>query len=290
MRVSVTGASGFLGGRVVPLLIECGYQVAALARSSEAADRVRSLGAEPVSGDLDDALSLRSFFRSSSTLLSLASLGFSHTPAIIGAARAGTIERAIFVSTTAIFTTLNSTSRRIRQDAEQAIRESNLAWTIVRPTMIYGTPADRNMARLLRYLVRFPVVPLPGGGSRLQQPVHVDDLAEGIVTALERPNTVGMMYELAGPAPLTFRRVVEEAASAVGRKPLLLSVPLSAAVLAVRVQERVLSHPLLRVEQIERLAEDKSFDITAAARDLAYEPRPFSEGIAQEARMLRLAG
>lgn len=61
MRVSVTGANGFLGSRVVPLLIERGYQVAAPVRSVEAADNAWSLVVGAVSSDLDDPSSLRSF-------------------------------------------------------------------------------------------------------------------------------------------------------------------------------------------------------------------------------------
>src|SRR5205085_5177203 len=103
---------------------------------------------------------------------------------------------------------------------------SALDWTLVRPTMIYGTPADRNIARLLRLLRRAPLVPLPGGGRSLQQPVHVDDVADAIVRALERDPSIGRAYDLGGPEPLTLRELVQDAARAVGRRPWLVTVPL----------------------------------------------------------------
>jgi len=288
VNIHVTGASGFLGSSVVPRLIGQGHAVTALARSSAAAARVKALEATPISGDLDDAASLDSAFDASEAdaLVNLSSLGFGHAPAIVAAAEEAGIKRAVFVSTTAVFTTLAAGSKAVRLAAEQAVHDSALDWTIVRPTMIYGTPADRNMARLLKLLQRSPVVPLPGGGRRLQQPVHVDDLACAIVAAVESPLTAGHAYDLAGPEPLTLREVITEAAAAVNRSPRLVPVPLAPAVAALGLYERMATRPRITAEQFRRLGEDKAFDITDARRDLGFDPRPFAVGITEEAALL----
>jgi uncharacterized protein YbjT (DUF2867 family) len=286
--VHVTGGSGFLGGHVIPRLLEGGYEVTALARSERAVKIVASLGARPIIGNLDDPNSIFAAFRASgsSFLVNLASLGFGHAGTIVNAAEAIGLQRSIFVSTTALYTRLNATSKSIRIAAEETIRQSSLEWTILRPTMIYGTQRDRNMARLLRFISRSPLVPLPGGGRRLQQPVHVDDLAAAIVSAAQRPISIQRAYDIAGPTPLALRDVVDEAAEAVGRRPLLVPLPLRATIAIARILERTGRGPV-RAEQIERLAEDKAFDITPAVRDLAYAPRPFFEGINQEAKLMR---
>jgi nucleoside-diphosphate-sugar epimerase len=288
VKVHVTGASGFLGGHVVARLVDHGHVVSALVRSPTAAERVVELGATPVPGNLDDAASLDEAFASSEAqaLVNVASLGFGHAPAIVAAAEEAGLKRAVFVSTTAVFTNLNATSKSLRLAAEEAVGSSALDWTILRPTMIYGTPADRNMARLLRLVRRSPVVPLPGGGRRLQQPVHVDDVACAIVAAMEAPLSAGTAYDLAGPEALTLRQVVLEAAGAVGRTPRLVGLPLAPATAALRCYERLVRHPRLRVEQLQRLGEDKVFDIGTARRDLGFAPRPFRIGITQEAAML----
>ena len=143
------------------------------------------------------------------------------------------------------------------------------------------------MARLLQLLSRSPVVPLPGGGRRLQQPVHVDDLAAGIVAALTTPAASKQAYDLAGPDAISLRQIVEEAAAAVGRRSLIVPVPLQPAILSAHVYERLSSRPRIKAEQLERLAEDKAFNISQARADLDYDPRPFSAGIAQEWEQLR---
>lgn len=289
MRLLVTGGSGFLGGYVLREAARRGYEVTALARSPAATARVAALGARPVSGDLSDHGSLAAAFSAGpgDILLNLASLGFGHAPAIVAATEAAGIARAVFVSTTAVTTTLPAPSRRVRLAAEREIRESALDWTILRPTMIYGAPGDRNLSRLLPVLRRAPVLPVPGG-AHLQQPVHVADVADAVLAAAERPSTAGMTYDIAGPAPLTFAELLRTAGRAVASKTRFVPVPLSPVVAAARGYELVSRHPAIRVEQLRRLAEDKAFTIDAAVRDLGYRPRPFAEGIRAEAYALGL--
>jgi uncharacterized protein YbjT (DUF2867 family) len=290
VRLLVTGGSGFLGRYVLDEARRRGHECVALARSFEAARKVAALGAEPVPGDLDEAAALPGVLRSAGAeaLVNLASLGFGHAPAIVGAASAAGLDRSVFVSTTAVTTTLAARSKTTRLAAEETIRASGLKWTILRPTMIYGAPGDRNLSRLLALLPRVPVLPVPGGGSRLQQPVHVADLAHAVLTAVERPETAGRVYDLAGPEPLTFAALLRTSAAATGSRTRLVPVPLAPVIALTRGYERLSRQPRFRAEQWQRLAEDKAFAIDAAVRDLDYAPRPFAEGIRAEAAALGL--
>ncbi len=186
MRLLVTGGSGFLGGYVLREAARRGHETVALARSPAAARTVAGRGARPVPGDLDDTggSTRRSPRRDCDALLNLASLGFGHAPAIVAAAEQAGIRRAVFVSTTAVTTTLAAATKSVRLAAERRIRSSGLQWTILRPTMIYGAPGDRNLSRLLALLRRTPLLPVPGGGRHLQQPVHVADVADAVLTAV----------------------------------------------------------------------------------------------------------
>ena len=222
-------------------------------------------------------------------LVNLASLGFGHAPAIIAATEQAGIGRAVFVSTTAVTTTLPAPSKRIRLAAERQIRYSRLQWTIIRPTMIYGAARDRNLSRLLRLLSRTRLFPVPGGGRHLQQPVHVTDVADAVLTAVERPAAVGMIYDVAGPEPMTFAALLQACARAVASRTRFVPVPLSPVIALASGFERVSQHPPIRAEQLRRLAEDKAFAIETAIRDLGYAPRPFADGIRAEARALGLA-
>src|ERR1700716_3066834 len=97
---------------------------------------------------------------------------------------------------TAVNTSLNAPSKSIRLAAEATIRGSGLAYTILRPTMIFGSSRDRNICRLVRYLNRWPVIPIFGDGEHLQQPVYVADLASAICQSLESETAIGQTYNI----------------------------------------------------------------------------------------------
>ncbi len=288
MRLLVTGASGFLGKRFVAAALAVGHEVVGLARSDASAAALAAAGAESVRGDLDDAAATRAAFAAAGAdaLVNIASLGFGHAGTIVEAAAAGALRRAVFVSTTAVVTTLPAPSKAVRLTAEERVRTSGLDWTIVRPTMIYGAPDDRNIARLLQVLRRVPVLPVPGGGRRLQQPVHVEDLAAALLGAVGNDAAIGATYDVAGPEAITFRALLETAAQAAGRRARLVPVPLGPTIGAVRLYERAAARPRIKAEQLERLAEDKAFDNGPAARDLGHAPRSFADGVRAEAALL----
>jgi nucleoside-diphosphate-sugar epimerase len=288
MKVAMTGATGFTGRRVAARLADAGHELTCLLRPTS--DRgVLPDGANVVSGDLGDAAALDELLAGRDALAYVASMGFGHVPAVVEACERNGVGRGVFVSTTAVFTRLPAPSRVVRLEAEQAVSTSGLAWTIVRPTMIYGAPGDRNMERLLRALVRWPCLFVPGHGRSLIQPVHVDDLADGIAAAVGSESAVRNDYDLSGAEPLPFRDAVDAAARAVGRRARRVHVPLGPIVALLRVLEAIRLPVPIKSEQVLRLAEDKAFDHAAAARDFGFAPRTFAAGIAEEARLLGLA-
>ena len=290
MRLLVTGGSGFLGGYVLREAARRGHETVALARSAAAARAVADRGAQPVTGDLDAADNLAEIFAAArcAALVNLASLGFGHGPAIVAATQQAGIRRAIFVSSTAVTTSLAAPSKRVRLAAEQRIGEAGLDWTIRRPTMIYGAQGDRNLSRLLALLSRARMLPVPGG-RHLQQPVHVADVAGAVLAAAERAGAAGSCYDVAGPEPLTFAELLRISARAVASRTRFIPVPVMPLVAAARGYERLSRRPKIRAEQLLRLAEDKAFAIRDAERDLDYAPRPFAAGIRAEAEAMGLA-
>ena len=102
------------------------------------------------------------------------------------------------------------------------MRSSGVEVTILRPSMIYGNERDHNMHKLLRVLDRTPAIPVFGANA-LMQPVHVDDLADGIVRAVVAD--AHGEFNLAGPEPLAYQGVLRSAMAALGRRVALAPVP-----------------------------------------------------------------
>src|SRR5690606_19864432 len=106
--------------------------------------------------------------------------------------------------------------------AEAIVRDSGLAWTVLRPSLVFG-PGDDFFGRVLADLVRRPpLIPQVGDGRFPFRPVWVGDVVRAFGGALERPATVGRTYEVVGPTEYTFRELLELVRGALGlRKPIV---------------------------------------------------------------------
>lgn len=280
--ILLTGATGFLGEFVLKELLEKGHEVTCFVRKTSDLDAINKLKVKYVYGELDDYNSICNALKGKEALINIASLGFGHASNIVNSCEEMNVKRAIFVGTTGIFTKLNPDSKGIRLEAERLIKESSLDYTIIRPTMIYGTPKDRNMWRLVKYLKKLSVIPVLGEGTYLQQPVYVKDLANVIIKAYENSKSVKKDYNISGAEPLTYNELIDTTAKVLGRKVIKIHVPMKFSYNVLKVYEKISKKPKLKAEQVLRLNENKDFLHEEAKQDLGYNPLSFEEGIKLE--------
>jgi nucleoside-diphosphate-sugar epimerase len=288
MNVLVTGATGFTGSQVVPLLLQRGLAVRCFVRPSSDLSVLPRDAVAFSYGDLRDAQALGAAMQGVDALVNIASLGFGHAAGIVRCAEQAGIKRAVFVSTTAIFTGLNARTKAVRLEAEATVRTSQLAATIIRPTMIYGSARDRNICRLIRYLNRWPVIPVFGSGDHWLQPVFVEDVARAAVAALGCAAAVGRSYNIAGANRITFNELIDTICDLIGKRVMKLHLAPTLFLVPAELLESLGIRLGITAEQIRRLNEDKAFDFAEAARDFGFEPRTFREGVSQELLGLRL--
>ena len=288
MRVLLTGATGLLGGELLRLLLAGGHETRCLLRpNSPNASRLDGEGMEVFRGDAADEGDLFGALGGMDALLHVA--GIEHSPAVVRAARRAGVGRIVVVGSTSAHSAYASRSGP-KLEMEEVVRSSGLSWTIVRPSMIYGSERDKNVHRLLRFLDRWPVFPMFGPGTNLWQPVYHEDCAWGVLEALKRPGAVHESYDLPGAEPLTYLDLVETAATALGRSPRVVKVPLEPIRRALVAAERLRLPLPIDSGQVTRLREDKAYPYDEARRDLDYAPRPFREGVDLEVARLRKLG
>jgi len=285
MKVFVTGATGFTGSRVVPLLLKNGFDVRCLYRASSDRSLLNGLDVEWSLGDVSDTASLTSAMQGTDALVNIASLGFGHADSIIRATKDAGIKRAIFISTTAIFTQLNASSKKVRVAAELAIETSGLDYTILRPTMIYGSPRDRNMWRLIKFMRLSPIVPIFGDGKYLQQPIYVDDVAAAVLGCLKADITIGKSYNITGKYALTYNEVIDTIAKAMNKRVLKIHIPSELVVSTLKLFEKIRIPFPIKAEQVLRLNENKDFSYAEAEKDFGFSPLSFEEGIMMELKL-----
>lgn len=288
MRVLLTGATGLLGGALQEKLLLEKHEVRCLLRpGSRNASRLDPSRVEAFRGDAADEEALCRALRGADAFVHVA--GIEYASSVVGAARRADVARLVMVGSTSAHSSFEFRSGPKRR-MEEITRGSGLDWTIVRPTMIYGTELDKNVHRLLRFLDRSPAFPIFGPGTNLWQPVYHEDCARGVYGALVRPAAIGRAYDLPGAEPLEYRDLVQTAARALGKKPRIFSLPLTPVQKALTAVEKLgLPFPI-KSEQVLRLREDKAYPYDDARRDLDYDPRPFHEGVALEVSRLREVG
>jgi uncharacterized protein YbjT (DUF2867 family) len=288
MRVLVTGGTGLLGGALLKELLAEGHEVSCLVREGSArASRLDQRRVEIVRGDCGDLRDLSRALTGMDALLHVA--GIEYAPQVVEAARRAAVGRLVVVGSTSAHSAYpHRSDPKLRM--EKLVRESGLEYTIVRPTMIYGSELDKNVHRLLRFLDRSPVFPMFGAGENLWQPVYHEDCARGVYEALVRPSAVGQSYDLPGAEPLSYLEMVKTAAGALGRKPRIVRLPLEPVRRMLAAAERLRLPLPIESEQVLRLREDKAYPYEEASRELGYAPRPFREGVALEVARLRELG
>ena len=283
--ILITGATGFLGEYVIRRLLKSGLEIRAFVRPTSDIAWLSKRDVHLFSGDLSQDQEMQSALQGVDLFINVASLGFGHAPNIVNSLIKSGVRRAVFVSSTSIFSKLSTRSKATRIQAELVIAESGLDYTILRPTMIYGSPRDRNIWRLVNFINKWPIIPIIGRGDALQQPVYVDDVAQAIISAAERDLSIGQSYDIAGAEAISFLDIVNLVAAALGRSTNKVHVPY---VMAKYASLLLGSIGLgITFEQVLRFGEEKTFDISAASRDLGYKPLSFEKGLAHEIQWLR---
>jgi uncharacterized protein YbjT (DUF2867 family) len=234
MRVAVTGGTGFVGGAMVAELLADGHEVRVLARKERggaaagarptffAGDVATGSGLDPLLAGADALVHLVGIIRETGRQTFDAVHRGGTVNALAAASRNG-VRRVLHMS--ALGTRAGAPSRyhASKWAAEEAVRASDRAWTIFRPSIVYGR--DDAFVNMLAGLIRaLPVIPVFGGGRNRMQPVAVGDVSRAFAFALEDGRSEGKTYELGGRDTLTYREMLELIARILGKRRLFLPV------------------------------------------------------------------
>jgi uncharacterized protein YbjT (DUF2867 family) len=275
--VHVIGASGRSGLALCQSLLADGIPVVPVVRNP-AKWAACGLAGEVRLADLRAPAALGAALAGATRIVSCAHAR--HAAAIISAAPAQAM--LVLLGSTRKFTRWPDSHGNGVLAGEAALLGSGRNGVMLHPTMIYGAQGEDNVRRLAAVLRRLPVLPLPGGGRFLVQPIYQADVTRCIRSALthhwQGPNAL----VIAGPAAVRYSDFVRAVAAAAGlRRRFILSFPAGPLILAARLTKHVTALPAVRPEEIRRLVEDKAFDIRPMRELLGVDPVPLTEGLAR---------
>ena len=174
-----------------------------------------------------------------------------------------------------------ATARKLAR-AEAALEEwcsrHGVVWTVLRPTLVYDGYADRNIARMIRFVRRWRVLPIAQPSSGLRQPIHVDDIATAILGALDEPRAADRAFDIAGGEVLTYRALAERVFASQGLTPrfVVLPVPLLRFAFGLAARIGIVRETGFGSAVFARMNQDLVFDNAEGLGVLGYEPRRFA--------------
>ncbi len=270
------GASGRSGLALCRALMARGVDVVPVVRDP-GKFAAAGLPFAPLQAELGDASALAAALADATRIASAAHAR--HAAAIIAAAPGQA--RLVLMGSTRRFTRWPDEHGGGVIAGEAALLGSGRAGVILHPTMIYGAEGEDNVRRLAALMRRLPVLPLPGGGRNLVQPIHQDDVTACLVAALEHPWRGPEAMVIAGPEPVTYAAFLRAIARAAGLPPpRILPVP-AWALMAASPLTRLPGLPRIRPAEIRRLLEDKDFAAEAMRAVLGVVPISLEAGLAR---------
>jgi nucleoside-diphosphate-sugar epimerase len=324
VRVALTGASGYTGGRLLEALRARGDEVAVLVRPGSVSEPLRARASPLVEGRLADPVAAARLVDGADAVLHVAAVyrtaghpdAYYREVNVVGtellleaAARAG-VRRFVHTSTVGVHGHVErppadesapfapgdiyqATKAEAELLALEFHRKRGLPVAVVRPGAIYG-PGETRLLKLFRAIAhgRYAVV---GTGRTFYHPVYIDDLVSGFLLALDRPEAVGESFLICGPSYVSQADLGALVAKHTGGRVLPFRIPARPIQWAGDLVEAVcvplgLEPPLHR-RRVDFWTKSRAFTIEKARRLLGYDPKvDLDEGIRRTAAFYREAG
>jgi len=192
---------------------------------------------------------------------------------LIGAMQVSGVRRLVHLGALGVVDREELHYAKSKARAEQAVRESALDWTILKPSLLFG-PGD-GFFNIVADLVRLSpgIVPVPGDGTSRFQPLHVADLALCLRLSVERPTTVGNAYELGGPRTWTYREITAEVCRAMGRRRAIVPMPVPLIKLVAGAAEALHLPFPVATDQLRQLVLDNVGPLDGVHSAFGFIPR-----------------
>jgi NADH dehydrogenase len=244
--ILITGGTGFVGQEVVGQLLDLGYKVRLLVRDPQ---RARQFAGNPrvevIKGDLLQPDTLPAAVAGVQAVIHLVGI-LVETPKIsyrqahveatanlLKAARAAGVTRWLQMSACGTRPYGCSQYHLTKWEAERLVQQSGLDWTIFRPSLIYGHDERDRLLLMVRKVLSWPFgflacysFPLLDGGRPLVQPVSVREVARCFAVGLSKEKSIGEIYEVVGPVPISWREMVSKIVVHLGKHPIYEEVPI----------------------------------------------------------------
>ena len=290
MTVLVTGATGFLGRHVVQQLLDTNHEVRVMVRSPGSESVFATPPSDVCYGNVSDPDALAEACRGISQVIHLVAvirggprqfdaINRQGTANVVAAAKeAGSVRHFVHVSALGAANVPHLRYLHSKWLGEQEVVNSGLPHVILRPSLIFG-PGDEFTNAVAALVRSSPITPVIGSGNNRLQPIHVEDVARCVALSLSGNIRGNRTVEIGGPEQLSYNEIIRAVARVMGRRRLLVNVPLWKMRLPIALMEMLtprapINRAMLQLITLRNVAEPDSVE-----RVFGFPPRTFAGNI-----------
>jgi NADH dehydrogenase len=289
--ILVTGGTGAMGSVLVRMLAQQQIKVRVLCMPGDPfAVRVKDIAADIRYADISNKVDIRNVCEDVKIVYHLAAVIISNnetvfdkinvegTRNIVEEAAGAGVGHFIYVSSASVTYPAPTPYSLSKRRAEDIVRSSGIAYTILRPTLVFGEKGGQEFDMYLGYLKKFPVVPFIGNGASLKSPVYVEDVNAGLLAVCDNDKTFGKTYNLSGGEAISMIDFTNLCLRlmGMGHKP-IVHLPVWLCKTIAVLMKLVMRDPPLKWQVIAGITQDANLDPSGAIADLGYKPKKVTE-------------
>lgn len=292
--ILITGGSGYMGSRLVKKLVSQGHKVKAMVIDNDPLIKnIEDVDCEIVVGDITKPETLTEHLVGVNTVFHLAAVMISHdkelfqrinyegTKNIVDKCVEAGVKHFVYISAAAADYEVRTVYGDTKIKAEGLMKaQENTNFTIVRPTLLYGSDGGQEFVLYVKNISKFPlIVPMVGLGETRKRLVFVDDIIDGLSKLVNKPVTYGKIYNFSGGSDYSMWEITKLICQQLEIKKPMIPVPVFLCHFIASVLKVISKNPILKRDTILGVTMDANFSFQEAYKDIGYEPISLEEGL-----------
>jgi len=291
-KIVVTGAAGLVGQNLIPMLVKEGYRVTALDRNAHNLALLKQLNPDVkiIQADVSEHGSWEDAFKDVGCVIQLHAQiaapsagpfvksnveGVKH---VLELCKTHKIKNLIHLSSSVVISVAKDEYTRTKRIGEELVHKSTVPHTILRPPLMYGCFDAKHLGWITRFMEKMPVVPVPGSGRYVRQPLYVNDLCNVIIELTKR-KPQNKIWNIIGHEKIPYIDLLKLICKTRGWKRLFMPLPLPLFGLMLRTYGIITRKIVFTPDQMKALVAGDEFSVEQWSEEFNVRATPFKEAI-----------